>query len=449
VRVSVVGGGVIGLGVAYELARSGADVVVLERARLGCGASLGNAGWVSPALSASPVPGPGVTAQVLRWMIRSDSPFLLRPRIDRAFVGWLWSFQRACRAPQYAAGMRALVDHNRHAIDSLLRWRRQGVEFELHRSGLIFAALTQAALHEERELYVRLRAAGFPVDFELVDAHALREREPAISDRVIGGMLSRAEWHLRPESLTAGLAAALRRAGAELLEGAVVEELAPEDGGWRLSTSTGSHHAERVVLATGAWGRSLVGPLGYRLPLEAAKGYSITAAGDGIRPRHAVYLLEAKVGCSPYADAVRLAGTLELAGLDLSRSRDIPSLAPGRAAARVGGTATPRTRRPAGGRSRARPPRTLPLDRSRDGRRHAGRGVRVVARTVRARRTGAPGAEAAVPRALLAPWPLERRRLLLTRAVGPTRGRLARMAGGRSDQPVGARSSVTPLQHRL
>jgi D-amino-acid dehydrogenase len=320
-RVSVVGGGVIGLGVAYELARSGADVVVLERARLGCGASLGNAGWVSPALSAAPVPGPGVTAQVLRWMIRSDSPFLLRPRIDRAFVGWLWSFQRACRAPQYAAGMRALVDHNRHAIDSLLRWRRQGVEFELHRSGLIFAALTQAALHEERELYVRLRAAGFPVDFELVDAHALREREPAISDRVIGGMLSRAEWHLRPESLTAGLAAALRRAGAELLEGAVVEELAPEDGGWRLSTSTGSHHAERVVLATGAWGRSLVGPLGYRLPLEAAKGYSITAAGDGIRPRHAVYLLEAKVGCSPYADAVRLAGTLELAGLDLSLNR--------------------------------------------------------------------------------------------------------------------------------
>jgi D-amino-acid dehydrogenase len=321
VRVSVVGGGVIGLGVAYELVRAGTEVTVLERARLGSGASLGNAGWVSPALSAAPVPGPGVTAQVLRWMFRSDSPFLLRPRIDPGFVGWLWSFQRACRAPQYAAGMRALVEHNRHAIDSLLRWQQEGVEFELHRSGLLFAALGEAALREERELYVRLQAAGFPVEFELLDADALRTREPAISARVIGGMLSRGEWHLRPESLTAGLAAALRAAGAELVEGVVVEDLAPKEGGWRLTTSSGPRQAERVVLATGAWGHSLLGPLGYRLPLEAAKGYSITAPGDGIRPRHAVYLLEAKVGCSPYADAVRLAGTLELAGLDLSLNR--------------------------------------------------------------------------------------------------------------------------------
>ena len=320
-RVSVVGGGVIGLGVAYELARSGAEVTVLERARFGGGASLGNAGWVTPALSAAPVPAPGVTAQVLRWMFRSDSPFLLRPRTDRAFLGWLWSFQRACRAPQYAAGMHALVEHNRGAIESLVSWRRQGIDFELHRGGLLFAALSEAALEEERELYVRLQAAGFPVEFELLDANAVREREPAVSDRVIGGMLSRREWHLRPESLTAGLAAALRRAGAELLDGVVVEDLARENGGWRLSTSTGSRQAERVVLATGAWGPALLGSLGYRLPLEAAKGYSITAAGEGVRPQHAVYLLEAKVGCSPYVDAVRLAGTLELAGLDLSLNR--------------------------------------------------------------------------------------------------------------------------------
>jgi D-amino-acid dehydrogenase len=75
--------------------------------------------------------------------------------------------------------------------------------------------------------------------------------------------------------------------------------------------------ADRVVVAGGSWTGRILASLGVRVPQEAAKGYSVTACGIGTAPRLALYLGEAKVGCSPFEGTVRLAGTLELAGLDL------------------------------------------------------------------------------------------------------------------------------------
>jgi len=52
--------------------------------------------------------------------------------------------------------------------------------------------------------------------------------------------------------------------------------------------------------------------------MEAAKGYSITARGHGALPRHALYLAEAKVGCSTFGESLRIAGVFDLTGIDLS-----------------------------------------------------------------------------------------------------------------------------------
>jgi D-amino-acid dehydrogenase len=76
--------------------------------------------------------------------------------------------------------------------------------------------------------------------------------------------------------------------------------------------------ADRVVVAAGVWSREVLGLAGVRVPLEAAKGYSVTAGRTATVPRRPLYLTEAKVGLSPFDEAVRLAGTLELTGVDLS-----------------------------------------------------------------------------------------------------------------------------------
>ncbi len=73
-----------------------------------------------------------------------------------------------------------------------------------------------------------------------------------------------------------------------------------------------------LVLCTGSWSPALAQSLGLRLPMQAGKGYSMTLPDAPIRPKHPAILSEAKVAISPFQQALRIGGTMELAGLDSS-----------------------------------------------------------------------------------------------------------------------------------
>ena len=89
-------------------------------------------------------------------------------------------------------------------------------------------------------------------------------------------------------------------------------------GAVTVRTSAADYQAEHVVLAAGSWSPDLVRGLALNLPVQPAKGYSVTFE----RPRNALarpaILGEAKVGVNPVGPVMRLAGTLELSGLDLT-----------------------------------------------------------------------------------------------------------------------------------
>lgn len=316
-RVAVVGGGAVGLSCAWYLRQGGAEVVVLERDAVGMAASRGNAGWITPGLS-NPIPAPGVTVQALRWMLKADSPFLLRPRPDPAFLSWLWRFWRSSGRRRYLEGMRALLAINERTIELFDGLVADGVEFEMHADGLLFLFLTHAALEEELLVLEELRREGYPGEVTGLSGDEVRALEPAVGGAVVGGIIAPAERHVRPETLTAGLASALRARDVEIRERTEVTGLSGADGAWSLRTADGEVRADRVVVACGAWTGGIVKPLGVRVRQEAAKGYSVTARGQGARPSRPLYLGEAKVGCSPFDGGVRLAGTLELTGIDLS-----------------------------------------------------------------------------------------------------------------------------------
>jgi D-amino-acid dehydrogenase len=320
VKVLVIGGGAVGLCCAHALAKRGADVTLLERDRCGGAASAGNAGWVTPGLSA-PVPAPGVMRQALRWMRDSDSPLLVRPRADLAFLSWSWQFARACRPGPYARGTAATFRLATSAEDCFDALADDGVDFEMHADGLLYLVHSVDGLEEWLGTYQALADLGFDGELTVLDRSAVRELEPAISDEVAAGLLAGRERHVRPESLVAGLVRALRDAGATLLEHRPVVRLARATRGWAVRTESEELVADRVVVAAGVWSREILEHVGVRLPLEAAKGYSITVASNGAAPRRPLYLTEAKVGVSPFDGRVRLAGTLELAGLDLSLNR--------------------------------------------------------------------------------------------------------------------------------
>lgn len=319
-KVAVIGGGVIGLSCAYSLARGGADVQVIERGRVGEGCSFGNTGWICPALSA-PLPAPKVMGRAVVGMLRRDSPLLVQPRLNRTFLRWSWDFWRACTSERYDAGLEATVALSRRTFELFDQLRDSGVVFEIHKTGMVVAAVSQRGVEEYVDMIEGARQAGYEGSAEVFDADGIRQREPALSDRVVGGVYVAEERYVRPEELTAALTLYLRDNGAEVREGVDVRRLERRDGLWQLETAHGTVQADRVVLAAGAWSPALLEPLGIRISFEAAKGYSITAVGEGTSPRHALYLAEAKVGGSPFGDRVRFAGIFDLTGTDSSLRR--------------------------------------------------------------------------------------------------------------------------------
>jgi D-amino-acid dehydrogenase len=312
--VAVVGAGVVGLACAWELRRRGAPVVVLERGRIGAGVSRGNTGWVSPSFT-YPLPAPGMVREGLRQLVTGGEAFVLRPSLDPAFARWLWTFRRSCSPARFDAGVRALLALNRRTLELFDAYRDAGVAFEMHAAGLVVASRTLGGLDIYRRTFRRLRELGYQGgEIDTLDATELVALEPAL-DRggVVAGMHARVDRFVRPEELTAGLAASLRADGVEIREGCELRSISRRPGGWELGVDGGEPvTAGRVVVSAGLPTAPLLRGLGVRVPLLGARGYSVTIAGRGTPPRHALYLAEAKLGLSPFDGGVRVAGVFEL-----------------------------------------------------------------------------------------------------------------------------------------
>jgi D-amino-acid dehydrogenase len=310
--VLVIGGGVVGLCCAYELSRAGSEVIVLERNRVGQGASLGNTGWVCPSFS-YPLPAPGIIREGLRGMLHGGGPLAIRPTLDPTFLRWLLGFRRSATRERWEHGVRALIALNRRTLELFDSYSEAGVEFEMHRSGLLLVATTRAGLESYAGIFRDLRSLGFDGESVELGPREARELEPSLaSEGIAGGVHALVDRYVRPESLTDGLARTLASAGATVREGSGVDGLERANGRVRALTTDGDLEADRVVVAAGASSPTLLERLGIRFPLVGARGYSFTFAGGALRPSHAIYLAEAKVGISSYADSVRIAGVFEL-----------------------------------------------------------------------------------------------------------------------------------------
>jgi len=114
---------------------------------------------------------------------------------------------------------------------------------------------------------------------------------------------------VRPESLTAGLAAWLRAKGVEVREGVAVRSVV----GSRVETSDGPIGCDRVVVAAGIASAPFLAALGVRVTLAPGRGYSVLYTGDAApAPGHALYLADALLGLSSYDGGLRMAGVFEL-----------------------------------------------------------------------------------------------------------------------------------------
>jgi len=314
----VIGGGVIGVCCAYFLARRGARVTVLEQEQIGKRASYGNAGSIAP--GHTPINKPGRFKQALKSLFDPLSPLYVAPRADPALARWLWAFSRACNERHLELCMRTLapLGHaSRGLFDSLIQTEK--MECGFRPEGYYEIYLTERGLGKAKnEIGVMSRYGFHPT---VLQGGALRENEPAIDGRVVGGVFYPEAASIDPYRFVLELARGAERHGAKFQAGAEVTGVRIVDGkacGVRMRNGE-AMESESVVLAGGAYCGPLVRKLGIRLPLQAAKGYHRDCEPGTGRPAllsHACLLGENMVFCTPMEGFVRFAGTLEFSGVN-------------------------------------------------------------------------------------------------------------------------------------
>jgi len=268
--VAVVGGGVIGLCLAESLASRGAGVALFDAGRFGAGASAGNAGWVTPALS-NPLPAPGTIAMGLRWML-TKGPLRVRPVLRASYVSWLYEFARSCSPRKYAAGTAASLSLSRRALDDFDRLAARLPEFEMHESGMLLVSQRPAALDAQAKQFHQLQELGYTGRVQRLSQTEVHCAEPALHENVVGGILAHDERHLRPESLTAALVRRLKKLGVTLFEQTPVDAVGRAHADWVLSSGDAEFRARHLVIAGGAETVALTARLGLRLPVGRRAG---------------------------------------------------------------------------------------------------------------------------------------------------------------------------------
>jgi D-amino-acid dehydrogenase len=328
--VIVVGGGAIGAAAAYELARRGARVSLLERSHVARGCSYGNAGLICPS-HAEALASPAAIRHGLVWMARRDSPFHLRPRL--ALLPWLARFGAAALPSRSAAGTATLRTLATASLELHEALARSGLPTSFARRGILSVYESERAFAKARR-HLQAEAPNAP-EARPLSLEAARDLEPALAPRLAGAIHHPREAHCDPGAYVAALIDAARELGAEIRTGVEVLRLRNSNGRISaLDTTAGPLRAGTVVLAAGTWTRDLARDVGVQLPLEAAKGYHLEIEDQPLQAGIPIYMEKARVVATPLGSRLRLAGMLELSGLD-PRVDPIRLAALGRAARRT------------------------------------------------------------------------------------------------------------------
>lgn len=313
-HIAVIGAGIVGLACAAQLVRRGVRVTLVDPSEPGAGCSWGNAGCLSRA-SIVPVGLPGLWKSVPGYLLDPAGPFRIDWRYAHRIAPWLVRLQMAsklARVQAIAAALHPLLDASIREWRPLAEWA--GVPELVRQEGYGFVYESEQAFLRDR-LGRELRQAH-GVRMEILTGGQVRELDPALSPAITHMTWLPEQGHVpNPPRLSKALADTLRAAGAAF-HAAAATDFAFRDGRVaRVLTEAGAIDVDGVVLAAGAHSRALAARLKSRVPLDTERGYHVMLPRSGAAPRVPVCSGEGKFFVTPMEDGLRVAGTVELAGL--------------------------------------------------------------------------------------------------------------------------------------
>ncbi len=332
--IIVIGGGVIGMACAYELAKSGARVTIIDKGEPGFGCSYGNAGWLTPCFS-MPLPMPGMLLKSIRWMTNPESPLYIQPRPSWLLVSWLTRFLFAMNKRAMIRSVTALTEISKFSLDAYSRLSAEtGHDIRFEKKGLLMATQSRDGFNYAKQEMNLVAEHGVPG--RSLAADELRAFEPSLTGKLEGGVFFPDEAHAEPLEVVRALIAGAVKHGAKILAGheLIDFQFAAGTGGARritsIRTTKGVLTADRYVLATGSWSTGVGRSLGLNIPILGGKGYAFITKPLSPNPLRPLMLVEKKVAVTPRDGTLRMAGTLELVNNDYSISpRRIDSIVKG------------------------------------------------------------------------------------------------------------------------
>lgn len=318
-HVLIIGGGIIGLCAAWNLRKEGFEVSVVESGQRSdtSGCSYGNSGLIVPSHFV-PLAAPGVITQGLKWMMKGDSPFYIKPRLNSDLMAWVLHFKKASTTSRVEVAAPILRDLNlrsRELYDELAKVIDLGLE---HR-GLRMMYKTEACKRHELEMATMATKLG--IETMELTGQEVQARESALKTDVLGAVIYPRDSHLSPSKLMDGLKQKLKMDGVYFQYGQEVKQLNMEDGYISsITTLNGELQADEFVLAAGSWSAEIAKQIGLHLPLQAGKGYNVTIEKTAQQISMPSILCEARVAVTPIGDSLRFGGTMEVAGLSRSIS---------------------------------------------------------------------------------------------------------------------------------
>jgi glycine oxidase len=265
--VAVVGSGIIGQAIAFELVARGASVTLFDCRGAGLGATQASAGMLVPYVEGS-------------------------------------------RHPLLPIAARSLDMYDAF-VDRVSRDAGLGIGYS--RTGSLQVATADETLDELKDLAERSRAAG--VDCELLDANGARVAEPQLTPEVGGALLMRPHGFVVAADLSGALSAAAIKHGARFQVPARVTRLGPRDGDMEIHLDHERMTARHVVLAAGSWSGQIAIDGVSPLPVRPVRGQLLQLSWDG-RPLSRI-VWGSRCYLVPVSEGTVLVGaTVEDAGFD-------------------------------------------------------------------------------------------------------------------------------------
>lgn len=317
-NIIVLGAGLLGVSTAYELAKRGASVTVIDRKPLsGAETSFANGGQLSYS-HAEPWANPTVIPNLPKFIFDPNSPLVLRPRADWAMTKWGLSFLRNCTNARAMANCVTMLRLGFYSKEKLAELRADtNIDFDFWAKGVVHVfgdnkSFDHAKHHAEFQ-------EKFGCKERVLTTEEVFELEPALRHtkrKIIGGMHAfldeSGDAHKFCNALSAHIT---ERFGVKFVYNVNIESLRMENGRIAaVKTSEGEMSADGYVVAMGSYSPLLLGPIGINLPIYPMKGYSITLEANEYTPSTSITDGTFKIVYSRLGNRLRVAGTAEFAG---------------------------------------------------------------------------------------------------------------------------------------